>query len=205
MQEKFQKNMYQFHVLIQENLFNLAPTGLERCGIIKFSLCQSVTLLAWVFTGNFFFVCFFLPYLFKNPVSYAAIMILWLVTIPGFLIISGVSGIVSVISHIVPTAPHLLIVGSVEAIIIAQWAKWSLDCIMWNHSIIMHTGKYWHQNFWIWGYFPHLLSIRISGLSVFMLKELYCISETPWHILIVELWFILRDLAFPTEQCFLFC
>jgi len=66
---------------------------------------------------------FFLPYLVKNPVSYAAIMILWLVTIPGFLIISGVSGIVNVISHIVPTAPHLLIVGSVEAIIIAQWAK----------------------------------------------------------------------------------
>ena len=55
--------------------------------------------------------------------SYAAIMILWLVALPGFLIISGVSGIVNVISHIVPTAPHLLIVCSVEAIIIAQWAK----------------------------------------------------------------------------------
>jgi hypothetical protein len=50
-------------------------------------------------------------------------MILWLIALPGFLIISSVSGIVNVISLIVPAAPHLLIVGSVEAIILAQWAQ----------------------------------------------------------------------------------
>jgi hypothetical protein len=50
-------------------------------------------------------------------------MILWLVALPGFLIISNVSGIINVASLIVPAAPHLLILGSVEAIIIAQWAQ----------------------------------------------------------------------------------
>ena len=62
-------------------------------------------------------------YLIKNSVLYAAIMMLWLVAFPGFLIISGVSGIVNTVSLIVPAVPCLLILGSVEAIIIAQWAQ----------------------------------------------------------------------------------
>ena len=53
----------------------------------------------------------------------AAIMILWLVGVPGFLIISSVTGIVNVMSRTVPAAPCLLILVSVEAIIIAQWAQ----------------------------------------------------------------------------------
>ena len=60
----------------------------------------------------------------------AAIMVLWLVALPGFLIVSSVSGIVNDMSCIVPAAPHLLILGSVEAIIIAEWAQCSLDCII---------------------------------------------------------------------------
>jgi hypothetical protein len=52
----------------------------------------------------------------------AAIMTLWLVAFPGVLIIFCVSGVVDVLS-LVPVAASLLILGSVEAIIIAQWAE----------------------------------------------------------------------------------
>ena len=55
--------------------------------------------------------------------SYAAIMILWLEAIPHFVIISSVSGIVNVMSHIVLAALRLLILVSLEAIIIALWAQ----------------------------------------------------------------------------------
>ena len=88
-------------------------------------------------------------------------MILWLVALPGFLIISIVSGIVNVMSHIVPAAPCLHILVSVEAIIIAQWSHLNLYSIMWNHSIIMHTGRYRHQSFWNWGLFSS--SAEVSG------------------------------------------
>jgi hypothetical protein len=50
-------------------------------------------------------------------------MMLWLVALPGFLVISSVSGIVNVMSHFVPAAPYLLILVLVEDIIIAQWAQ----------------------------------------------------------------------------------
>jgi len=57
---------------------------------------------------------------FKNPVFYAAIIIPWHVALPGFLIISSVSRIVIVMSLVLPAAPSLLILGPVEALIIAQ-------------------------------------------------------------------------------------
>jgi hypothetical protein len=56
----------------------------------------------------------------KNPVFYAAIMILWLIALPGSLITSSDSGIDNVMSLVVPATHSLLILGSVEAIIIAQ-------------------------------------------------------------------------------------
>jgi len=61
--------------------------------------------------------------MFKTPVLYAAIMTLWLVAFPGFLIISSVSGIVNVLSIVVPAVPSLHILGSMEGIIIGQWAQ----------------------------------------------------------------------------------
>ena len=54
---------------------------------------------------------------------YAAIMTLWLVALPGFLNISHVPGIVNVMSLVITAAPSLLILRSVEAILIAQWAQ----------------------------------------------------------------------------------
>ena len=59
----------------------------------------------------------------NNPILYAAIMMLWLLALPGFLIISSVSGIVNVMCFVVPVAACLLILGSLGAIIIAQWAQ----------------------------------------------------------------------------------
>jgi len=49
----------------------------------------------------------------------------------------------------VPATVWLLILGSLGAIMIAQWAQWSTDCKIWNHSTSMHTGRYWLQSFWI--------------------------------------------------------
>ena len=57
------------------------------------------------------------------PVFYAAIMTLWLVALPGFLNISHVPGIVNVVSLVITVAPSFLILRSVEAILIAQWAQ----------------------------------------------------------------------------------
>ena len=54
---------------------------------------------------------------------YAAIMTLWLVALVGFLNISCLQGIVNVMSLVITAAPSLLILLSVEAILIAQWAQ----------------------------------------------------------------------------------
>ena len=58
-----------------------------------------------------------------NPILYAAIMTLWLVVFPDFLIISSLSGIVNVMSVVVPATACLLILYSFGAIIIAHWAQ----------------------------------------------------------------------------------
>ena len=54
---------------------------------------------------------------------YAAVMTVWLVALPGFLNISCVPGIVNVMSLVITAAPSLVILHSVEAILIAQWAQ----------------------------------------------------------------------------------
>jgi hypothetical protein len=56
----------------------------------------------------------------NNAILYAAIMILGLVALPGFLIMSSVYSIVIVMSLVVPENAFLLILGSLGAIIIAQ-------------------------------------------------------------------------------------
>jgi len=59
----------------------------------------------------------------NNPILYAAIMTVWHVTFPGFLIISSVSGIVNVISLVLTAAACLHIFSSLGAIKIAQWTQ----------------------------------------------------------------------------------
>ena len=59
----------------------------------------------------------------NNPVPYAAMLILWLVALPGFLNISRVPGNFNVMSFVITAAPSLLILCSVGAILIAQWAQ----------------------------------------------------------------------------------
>jgi len=68
-------------------------------------------------------LCFFIPQTVNSPVLYAAILTLWLVALPGFLNISCVPGNVNVVSLVITAAPSLLILCSVEAILIAQWAQ----------------------------------------------------------------------------------
>ena len=68
---------------------------------------------------------------------------------------------------------------------------------MWNHSISMHTGRYWHQIFWNWGHFPHLLmyqeflqnELHFKGIELNIFSSLRCIKS--W-ILIYN-----RELKFP--------
>ena len=59
----------------------------------------------------------------NNPILCAAIMILWLVALPGFLIMSSVYRMVIIMSLVVPSNACLLILGSLGAIIIAQWTQ----------------------------------------------------------------------------------
>ena len=59
----------------------------------------------------------------NSPVFCAAIMTLWLVALAGFLNISCVPGIVNVMSLVITASPSLLILRSVEAILIVQWAQ----------------------------------------------------------------------------------
>ena len=59
----------------------------------------------------------------NNPILYAAIMILWFVALPGFLIISSVSGIVNVLSFDLPATACLIILVSLEAIITTLWTQ----------------------------------------------------------------------------------
>ena len=54
--------------------------------------------------------------MFKTPMLYAAIMTFWLLAFPGFLIISSVSGIVKVMSLVIPAAAHLLILCTLGAV-----------------------------------------------------------------------------------------
>ena len=58
----------------------------------------------------------------NSPLSYAAILSLWLVALPGLINISRVPGNVNVMSLVITAAPSLLILHSLEAILIAQWA-----------------------------------------------------------------------------------
>jgi len=59
----------------------------------------------------------------NNPLLYAAIVTLCIVALPGFLIVSSFTGIVNVMCLVVPAAACLLILGSLEAIMLAQCAQ----------------------------------------------------------------------------------
>jgi Na+/alanine symporter len=66
-------------------------------------------------------------------------MRLWLVALPCFLIVSGVSRIVYIMSLVVPATARLHILASLSAIVIAHWAQVNPDYKMWNHSTSVHT------------------------------------------------------------------
>jgi len=59
----------------------------------------------------------------NSPILQAATMILWLVALPGFLIISSVYRIVNIMSVVVPATVCLPFLGSLGAVMIAQWTQ----------------------------------------------------------------------------------
>jgi len=102
----------------------------------------------------------------------------------GFIIILSVLGIVNVVCLVVPAVACFLILGSLEAITITQWTLWGPDYRMWNRSIIMCTGSYWHQSFWKWvllsssaevsGFFKY--ELHIKGTVLCYWSSLRCIK-----------------------------
>jgi hypothetical protein len=128
-------------------LLNMEPTGMERCQIIIYSIYQSLPLTTELLTGNFL-LCLYIPQTVNNPILYAAIITLWLVKFPDFPIIQNISGIVNVMSVVVPVSACVLILGSLEAIIISQRSQPNPEYKVWNNTISMHTGKDQPQSLW---------------------------------------------------------
>ena len=141
----------------------------------------------------------------NNPMLYAAIMTLWLVALPVFLIISSVCVIINVMYIVVPTTACLLIFCSLEAIIIAQWAQWFqiTECEV-TLSVSILAGSDTRPSR-IRRYFPQNLKYQDFWSISSTLKELYCISEAALDVLKIELRFIIGDLNFPREPWFSFC
>ena len=121
-------------------------------------------------------------------------MLLRLVAFPGFLTISSASRLVHTLSLVVLATVCLLILGSLGAIISAQWAPWNTDCQMWNHIISMYTGGTNTRASGLSGYVPQLQKYQGFCFISYKLKELYCSIEAPLDVLKFELWFIIGDL-----------
>jgi len=125
--------------------------------------------------------CFFIPQMANNPIWYAAIMTLWNVALPGFVIISNVCGIVNVMWQQLFVYLFWVFLGT---IILAQFAQWCLDYKMWNHSISMYTGRCWQQSFWNYGLFLPTAEvsgfleyqIHVEGIVLCFLSSIRCIK-----------------------------
>ena len=93
----------------------------------------------------------------------------------------------------------LLILGSLEAIIIAQWAQWSAHYRMWNHSISMLVEGTDTRAFGIWGYCAHLLKYQEIWSKKLHIKEtVLCL----WNSLsCIKIWIVIfyRRLKFPKQ------
>jgi len=129
-------------------------------------------------------------------------MTLWHVAIPGFLIISSVSGIVNVMCLVMPAAALLLILDTLGAIIISQWAQWIPVYKIWNHSISKHTGRYQHQSFCNWG----LLSspAEISGFLEYQLHVKEIVLYFSSSLRCIKIWIAIcyRELICPESDGF---
>jgi hypothetical protein len=113
-------------------------------------------------------------------------MILWLVALPGFLIMSSVYNIVIIMS-LVPATACLLILGSLGAIIIAQWTR-EVQISKYEITVpVCIIGGTDNRAFGISGYFLQLLKYQDFWCISCILNELYCIAQAPSDVLNVEL------------------
>jgi len=120
----------------------------------------------------------------NSPVLYAAILTLWLVALPGFLNISRVPGNINVMSLVITAAPSLLIVCSVEAILIAQWAQLNVyiaKCEITIPAYILEGTDYSASGIRVYCTLLQMYQDLFSMNSI--LKELYCISDAPFDVL----------------------
>jgi hypothetical protein len=112
-------------------------------------------------------------------------MILWLVALPAFLIISSVYKIVIIMSLDVPATVCLLILGSLWAVIIAQWTQWSPDFKIWNHSTSVHNWRFWQQSVWNCGLYCAsaevsdfvVYQLHVKGIVLYYWSSLRCIKS----------------------------
>ena len=111
MRMMFHKSWNQFKCLQSRIYLIWHPKHLRAVTVLNIPLVKQY--LFWTkFLQLIFPLCFSIPYMIIDPMFYAAVMTLWLVAFPSFLIISVVSGIVNVMSLVVPAAAFLLILGS---------------------------------------------------------------------------------------------
>jgi hypothetical protein len=100
---------------------------------------------------------------------------------------------------VVPAYAFILILGFLEAFIIAQWARWSPEYKMWNERISMHTRRCRQQSLWNWG----LLSLSADILG-FLKYELHIKGTVLcfWTSLrCIKSWIVIyyRGLKFPPK------
>ena len=98
-------------------------------------------------------------------------------------------------SLVITAASSLLILRSVEAILIAQWAQWSAKCEITVPVCIVEGAC--TRTSGIRGYCTDLLKCQDFWSVNCILKELYCVSEAPLDVLKVDLWFNVGDFKFP--------
>ena len=119
----------------------------------------------------------------NNAILCAAIMILQLVALPSFLTISSVSKLVHILSLVVPATVCLLVLGSLGAIIIAQWSQCSPDCKMKiTVPVCVLEGTDYRASVFR-GYVRQLLKCLGFWWISSILKELYCIANAPLDVL----------------------
>ena len=142
----------------------------------------------------------------NNPMLYATIIILRFVAQPGFQIISSVSWILT----LCPLFCQQLLFFSTYFWFFLSHYNSSVGSVNPDYTCEITISLCTLEDtdtraYGIMDYFPQLLKYQdFWGISS-ILKELYYISDAPWDVLKIELWFIIGDLDFPREKWFSFC
>ena len=140
----------------------------------------------------------------------AAIMILWLVALPGLITISCVSRIVNIMSLVVSATACLLILASLGSIYdssvdsvkfrlrnMTSQYQYDITVPVWHHSTNMHNWRYWQQRFCNYGLYSS--TAEVSGFLVYQLHTKGIVLFYWGSLRCVKIWIVIycRGLKFP--------